>query len=285
MDSSLIMSRKVQLMLPSRSRFSQPNRAPRVSPAQASQSLSSSLVLSESRSVDGSIMSISKSGANNWMSRRIIQISLNKLPWVRAAGRRLDLEFAHLFNNKSSIKMRDGKLWGGQNLSLILFFGSLSLYICIWIYLESDKDDGDDDDDERKKNEGLGTRGQWSESHAVVKTCLCINSFKDATPYIWQRALAMRDHPEKILVVLYIPRPYIPRVSFIYRMLILSRMATCCLFFGKSCHSQTHGESNPTHHSCLLLENLFVNYNLLFPSRCNRIPHARNKIKVKLKIK
>ena len=136
-----------------------------------------------------------------------------------------------------------------------------------------------------KKNEGLGTRGQWSESHAVVKTCLCINSFKDATPYLWQRALAMRDHPKKILVVLYIPRPYIPRVSFVYRMLILSRMATCCLFFGKSCHSQTHGESNPTHHSCLLLENLFVNYNLLFPSRCNRIPHARNKIKVKLKIK
>ena len=145
------MSRKVQLMLPSRSRFSQPNRAPRVSPAQASQSLSSSLVLSESRSVDGSIMSISKSGANNWMSRRIIQISLNKLPWVRAAERRLDLEFVHLFNNKSSIKMRDGKLWGGQNLSLILFFGFLFLYICIWIYLESDKDDGDDDDDERKK--------------------------------------------------------------------------------------------------------------------------------------
>ena len=117
------------------------------------------------------------------MSRRIIQISPKKLPWVRTTGRRPDLEFAHLFNNKSSIKMRDGELWGGWNLSLILFFGSLSLYICIWICLENDKDNGDDDDDERKKKKrGLGTKGGWSESHAVVKTCLCINSFKNATP-------------------------------------------------------------------------------------------------------
>ena len=35
---------------------------------------------------------------------------------------------------------------------------------------------------EKKKKRGLGTKGGWSESHAVVKTCLCINSFKNATP-------------------------------------------------------------------------------------------------------
>ena len=55
--------------------------------------------------------------------------------------------------------------------------------------------------------------------------------------------------------------------------------------FGKSPYPQTHGESNPTHHSSLLLENPFASCNLLFPFRCNRIPHARNKIKVKAKNK
>ena len=72
-------------------------------------------------------------------------------------------------------------------------------------------------------------------------------------------------------------------------------MATCCLF-GKSCYPQTHGESNPTHHSCLFLENPFFilfyflyvrcnvqkvhrvhamfEDNLLFPSRRNRHPFS-----------
>ena len=71
-------------------------------------------------------------------------------------------------------------------------------------------------------------------------------------------------------------------------------MATCCLF-GKSCYPQTHGESNPTHHSCLFLENPFFHFfflyvrcnvqkvhrvhavfgdNLLFPSRRNRHPFS-----------
>ena len=50
--------------------------------------------------------------------------------------------------------------------------------------------------------------------------------------YLWQHAPAMHDHLEKILVVLYIPRPYIPHVPFVYKRLILSRMAVCCFFFG-----------------------------------------------------
>ena len=141
MDLSLIMSRRVWLMWPDGGRFSQPNMVLRVNPAQASRLSSSSLVLSWSQSLDGSITGISKSDANSWMSKRIIQISLNKLLLVKTTGTRPNLEFAQFFNNKSSIKKRDRKLWGGRNLSLLLFFRSLSFYICIWICLEVDKDD------------------------------------------------------------------------------------------------------------------------------------------------
>ncbi|WJZ92612.1 hypothetical protein VitviT2T_011597 [Vitis vinifera] len=47
---------------------------------------------------------------------------------------------------------------------------------------EVDEDDGDEDDERKRERGESGTRGEWSESHAAVKTCLCINSFKDAAP-------------------------------------------------------------------------------------------------------
>lgn len=80
------------------------------------------------------------------------------------------------------------------------------------------------------------------------------------------------------------------RFPFVYRRLILFKMARCCLV-GKYCYPQTHGESNPTHYLCLFLENHFFymqvvifeksigmhvvfGYNPLFPSRCKQHPFS-----------
>ena len=80
------------------------------------------------------------------------------------------------------------------------------------------------------------------------------------------------------------------RFPFVYRRLILLKMAGCCLI-GKYCCPLTHVESNPTHYLCLFLENHFFymqvvifgksvgvhvvfGYNPLFPSRCKQHPFS-----------
>ena len=84
--------------------------------------------------------------------------------------------------------------------------------------------------------------------------------------------------------------PYPLHFPFIYKRLILLKMAPCCLFW-KYCYPQTHGESNPTLHLCFFLENHFfymqaiiyrkfvrvhvvLGYNLFFPSRCKQYPFS-----------